>query len=160
MDKKIVLNKEEVDNMAKKLYKRYKHKIYDMPIQSIITEPYSNDNVYIKNNMEYINCKGIAWTGGGRGIIKVEVSIDNGNTWYEANIDNNSQKEIKYQRNWDWILWNVKIPIKYMDKDCNKLKIMCRAIDTSFNSQPKDIEDIISNSMYVNNSYRKFMLIL
>lgn len=38
------------------------------------------------NNDESITVKGYAWSGGGRGIIRVDISPDGGKSWQEASL--------------------------------------------------------------------------
>ena len=99
--KKITLSEDEVDVTWQKgiSYKGFPHYIDDlnkingdlvnkintvqeMPVQSGITK-ISNDN-------DKINIEGFAWSGGGRGIIRVDVSIDEGKTWQMAELKEGS----------------------------------------------------------------------
>eukprot|EP01084_Bolivina_argentea_P278906 476696_1 len=66
---KIQLTEDEVDSPWQKVsYKPYKHKIYDMPVTSVITRPINGNMVKLQND-NTVNIKGFAWSGGGRGII-------------------------------------------------------------------------------------------
>lgn len=37
---------------------------------------------------------GYAWSGGGRGIIRVEVSTDNGKTWQSAELEQDPEQDL------------------------------------------------------------------
>lgn len=52
---------------------------------------------------------GYAWSGGGQKIVRVDVTVDGGETWHVANMDN--QEESPPPRHWAWSLWSVKIPV-------------------------------------------------
>ena len=119
-----------------------------MPVMSVIAKPKNGDkldDVIIDD--KYIEIKGIAWSGGGRGIIKVEVSIDNGETWKVCEMEKTEQVRGK---EWCWTLWKIKYEIEERNKVRN---IMCRAIDSSFNSQPNDVKHIVNGTIYLNNSW-------
>ena len=61
--------------------------VQETPVQSAISEP-SSDTV-IKEEDEYITVKGYAFSGGGRGIFRVDVSLDGGKTWMNPTLENN-----------------------------------------------------------------------
>lgn len=52
---------------------------------------------------------GYAWSGGGRRIVRVDVTIDGGNTWHVANFD--CQEKTDTPKHWSWTLWSVQIPV-------------------------------------------------
>ncbi|MDQ0255142.1 DMSO/TMAO reductase YedYZ molybdopterin-dependent catalytic subunit [Evansella vedderi] len=71
--------------------------------------------------------KGIAWTGMGN-VRKVELSLDHGQTWMEAKIE----QEIKSHYSWvSWtFLWEFHKPGEYT--------LLCRAIDSHNRAQPME----------------------
>lgn len=48
--------------------------------------------------------RGYAWSGGGRDVIRVDVSVDGGKTWTPAELKKLPQKPNKA---WAWSLWEV-----------------------------------------------------
>lgn len=67
-----------------------------------------------------------AYSGGGRGILSVLVSVDGGHTWHEADLEPVSPPNVvdpsnliegdlalehRNSRQWAWTLWRVSIPI-------------------------------------------------
>lgn len=56
-------------------------------MQSAICQPRAGSAV--KAEDEFVTLKGYAYSGGGRGIIRVDVSVDGGKTWTSADLDNN-----------------------------------------------------------------------
>lgn len=51
-----------------------------MPVTSVICEPHEGANLCQESD-KTIRARGYAWSGGGRDIIRVDVSADGGKTW-------------------------------------------------------------------------------
>ena len=96
--------------------------------------------------------QGFAWSGGGRGIIRVDVSIDGGKTWHEANLKEGSEQ--KLNRAWAWTFWDaeIEIPLELKGKD---VEICCKATDASYNVQPERTEPIWNLRGLNNNSWHR-----
>jgi len=125
--------------------------IQEYPVQSAICTPKNGDK--IAHGISEIPVKGYAWSGGGRGIIRVDVTIDGGNTWFTANLDKPDQKR---NRVWAWTLWRVNIPIP---KDYQgNLEIACRAVDSSYNTQPESAKSIWNLRGVLSNSWHHVKL--
>ena len=54
-----------------------------------------------------IECKGWAYSGGGRWIERVEVSADGGFSWYAVPVENMSEK-----KRWAWRTWEMVVPVE------------------------------------------------
>lgn len=109
--------------------------VQETPVLSVICEPSNNSEVEIYDDI--LKVKGYAYSGGGRKIIRVDVSIDKGKTWKVATLkhdDNSSQ----YQ-SWSWALWEIDIP---MEQKTNSVEIICKATDSSYNVQPETFQPI------------------
>ncbi|KRX65550.1 putative sulfite oxidase, mitochondrial, partial [Trichinella sp. T9] len=80
--------------------------IQELPVQSAICSPAENSS--FPRGTKTIAVKGYAWSGGGRDILRVEVSADNGNTWHSADL----QLHIHERRNarFAWTLWTCEVP--------------------------------------------------
>ena len=52
---------------------------------------------------------GYAWSGGGRSIVRVECTMDNGETWTTAVLGEG--KDQRVGRAWGWTLWKATIQI-------------------------------------------------
>lgn len=112
--------------------------IQELPVQSAITEP--SNNFVINDDTDELKVKGYAWSGGGRGIVRVDVSIDGGKEWHTADL---KQADQPYGRRWAWSLWEVDIPITEKIKmNQNELDIRCKAVDDSYNVQPETTDPI------------------
>lgn len=93
---------------------------------------------------DQVEIKGVAWSGGGRGIIKVEVSLDDGVNWKVCELQ---KVDGKRGKEWSWTFWSILVNV---DEFKENSKIRCRAVDSSFNSQPADAKDVVINgTMYV-----------
>lgn len=51
---------------------------------------------------------GYAWSGGGKRIVRVDVSADQGKTWNVADLEQTSTENY---RHWSWTLWTINLPI-------------------------------------------------
>jgi len=109
--------------------------IQEMPVQSVIVSPKPGT----VTELDDIEVKGFAWSGGGRGINRVDVSIDNGRTWTTADLKEGSQQPPS--RAWAWTFWeaSVTVPEAYRG---GEVTVLCRATDTSYNTQPERAEPI------------------
>lgn len=70
--------------------------------------------------------------GGGRKVIRVEASVDEGATWRQATI-HRFEKPTAYGKTWCWVFWDLEVQtIELMG--CKELLV--RAWDSSQNGQP------------------------
>ena len=119
--------------------------IQETPVQSAIQEPTNGSTL---EDDDEVTIRGYAWSGGGKGIIRVDVSVDDGKTWSSAELQ---KPEQKVHREWAWTLWEITLPIP---KDHNgKMNIVCKALDRSHNAQPESAEGIWNLRGLVNNSW-------
>lgn len=82
--------------------------IQDYPIQSAICYPERDSLVMAKNSDETITIKGYAFSGGGRKITRVDVSIDGGNNWHQSELKHDPDNDSDLYNTWCWTLWEVK----------------------------------------------------
>ncbi|KAJ5698538.1 hypothetical protein N7462_000543 [Penicillium macrosclerotiorum] len=94
--------------------------IQETPVQSAITA--------IQNDPESIVVEGYAFSGGGRRIIRVDVSVDNGQTWEQAQIEPHKQHGHK---TWSWSLWKYRCP-----RPPAGSFVVVKAVDEAYNVQP------------------------
>lgn len=83
--------------------------IQDYPIQSAICYPERDSVVITKDDDDSITIKGYAFSGGGRRVTRVDVSIDGGKNWQPTELkhDPNSDDETNLYNTWCWTLWEV-----------------------------------------------------
>ena len=99
---------------------------------------------------EKVNVKGYAYSGGGRGIIRVDLSNDGGKTWYTANL---TQADQDIDHMYSWTLWECEIPIP---ENCNgEMEIVCKAVDSSCNTQPESVGPVWNLRGVLNNAWHR-----
>lgn len=125
--------------------------VQEYPVQSAICSPKQGSSV--DEDEETVTVKGYAWSGGGRGIVRVDVSVDGGETWFAADLQNAGQK---VEHVWAWTLWEVDIPIPKDHK--GKLDIFCKAIDSSHNVQPDSMKGIWNVRGLLNTAWHHVMV--
>ncbi|CAM6114483.1 unnamed protein product [Calypogeia fissa] len=124
--------------------------IMDFPVQCAICTPL--DGSHIRRGST-VKISGYALTGGGRGIERVDVSVDGGKTWteatrlqgsgpYVADVDEQRQK-------WGWVLWELNTTLSLPGD------IVAKAVDSSGNVQPQDVNDIWNLRGVLNNSWHR-----
>ncbi|CAF2743833.1 unnamed protein product [Rotaria sp. Silwood2] len=133
-------------------------------VNSAICYPASNDDenkvkiLSVQPNDEDIKnkkltIKGYALSGGGRQIQNVQISLDHGKTWRQAELEQLAQP---YMRAWAWTLWTYHIP--FNDLPSKPFDIVCRAMDTHCNSQPDTSLGIWNILGLMNNAWHKVTL--
>ncbi|NXC40221.1 SUOX oxidase, partial [Penelope pileata] len=75
-----------------------------LPVQSAITQPRPGMAVPPGE----LTVKGYAWSGGGREVVRVDVSLDGGRTWRVAQL---TGKRSPPGRAWAWALWELQAPV-------------------------------------------------
>ncbi|XP_067121152.1 sulfite oxidase-like [Centruroides vittatus] len=126
--------------------------IQEIPVVSAICEPVNNSKVKICDGK--LKIKGYAWSGGGRKIIRVDVSVDEGKTWKTANL---KQEDTPLHRSWAWTMWEVEVPVK--QRNCG-LGIICKAVDSSYNVQPETFPPIWNLRGFLGTAWHKINVTL
>ncbi|KAA3459452.1 Sulfite oxidase [Gossypium australe] len=121
----------------------------DFPVQSVICS--LEDVQSIKPGK--VRISGYAVSGGGRGIERVDVSIDGGKTWMEAT---RFQKTgIPYiadgisNDKWAWVLFELTVDIP------QSTEIIAKAVDSAANVQPEKVQDIWNLRGILNTSWHR-----
>jgi len=120
--------------------------INELNINSAVATPWHDEVVLLRENKPY-TITGYAYTGGGRKIIRCEVSVDDGKTWRQANI-HRFEKPNPYGKTWAWVFWDLTVST-FEFTQCKELLV--RAWDSSQNGQPAMITWNLTGMM--NNSY-------
>lgn len=123
--------------------------IQEMPVISAICKPEKLEKVKVEDGK--INVKGYAWSGGGRKIIRVDVTSDGGNTWHVADLieQDFNAKEGRY---WSWTLWSINLPVDIKSKE---VEIWAKAVDASYNVQPETVKNIWNLRGFLCNAYHR-----
>lgn len=108
----------------------------EMPVQSAISEP--RDGFSVDASEMVVQVKGYAYSGGGRGVNRVDVSADGGQTWHLATLTDGHSQDCNTA--WAWTLWQADLAIPKQHN--GQMEIVCRAVDSSLNSQPEGIHSV------------------
>ncbi|MCJ1459029.1 hypothetical protein MMC28_009406 [Mycoblastus sanguinarius] len=115
--------------------------IQEMPVQSAITSLRDISSHSIKDSnllqvygleQDCVAVEGYALSGGGRKIVRVDVSADGGRSWHQAEI---LQDERKGSRAWAWTRWRWVIPKHQAGRS-----FVVKAVDEAYNTQPESYD--------------------
>ncbi|KAF1847905.1 sulfite oxidase-like protein [Cucurbitaria berberidis CBS 394.84] len=112
--------------------------LQDMPINSVIGVP-KPDSVVHRHTDGTVEVKGYALPSGSDGpIVRVEVSVDGGATWMDAELVKayEGEEANDVELKWAWTLWRARVKVE-KGKD---VKIFSRATDKSGSTQEKSTE--------------------
>ena len=105
----------------------------ELNINSAIASPLHDEELPIAKNInKTYNVSGYAYTGGGRMITRVEVSVDGGVHWELAKIER-QEKPTDHGMYWCWIWWDYELKVADL-VGCKE--VICRAWDDANNCQP------------------------
>ncbi|OWM88463.1 hypothetical protein CDL15_Pgr003875 [Punica granatum] len=121
--------------------------INELNINSVITTP-SHEEVLPINSwttQRPYTLKGYAYSGGGKKVTRVEVTMDGGETWQVCDLDQ-PEKPNKYGKYWCWCFWSLEVEVLNL---LGTKEIAVRAWDETLNTQP---EKLIWNVMGMMNN--------
>lgn len=127
--------------------------IQELPIQSAITTP--ADGAVVNRSLEEVTVKGYAWSGGGREVVRVDVSLDGGKTWQVAQLRSSEKGQSPsppLARAWAWKLWELTAPLPPKGQE---LEIVCKAVDNSYNMQPDTVPPIWNLRGVLSNAWHR-----
>lgn len=128
--------------------------IQELPVQSLICSPQEGASFDMEEDT--ITVRGIAWSGGGRDVVRVDVSVDGGETWVEAELK--EQQKQKRRRAWAWHQWEATVLLTTPQQS---VQLCCKAVDDSYNVQPDtaapiwNLRGCLSNAWHRVNIIRK-----
>ena len=143
--------------------------VQETPVQSAICDPQDGDEMLVQLVDEgngTLPVSGYAFSGGGKMIIRVDVSTDGGQTWITAKLlDVPKQADglpdyTARNHTYSWTRWSIDVPIpeEILASKAGDMSILCRAFDTSYNSQPERPETVWNVRGVVNNSWHRIGL--
>ena len=115
--------------------------IQEMPVQSAITSIrlislYSAADRRLLQvyglEEDSVLVEGYSFSGGGRRIVRVDVSADDGRSWHQAEF---LQDESKGAKSWAWTRWRWVLPRWQVGRN-----FVVKAIDEAYNTQPGQYE--------------------
>jgi len=130
-----------------------------MPVQSLICNPEPHSIIGGANGMiNHINVKGVAWSGRGNGIHRVDVSINGGTTFTAAELTKLDQPRM---RQWAWVQFDQDITLTDEQKAKLKrgqkveLELCSKAVNGCFDVQPERSEPYYNaRGVCINHWYR------
>uniref|UniRef100_A0A7N0UMI4 Nitrate reductase n=1 Tax=Kalanchoe fedtschenkoi TaxID=63787 RepID=A0A7N0UMI4_KALFE len=121
--------------------------INELNINSVITTPGHEEILPINSwtTQRPYSVKGYAYSGGGKKVTRVEVTLDGGETWQVATLDH-PEKPNKYGKYWCWCFWSLEVEVLDL---LGAKELAVRAWDQTLNTQP---EKLIWNLMGMMNN--------
>ncbi|CAI0643702.1 unnamed protein product [Colletotrichum noveboracense] len=137
--------------------------IQEMPITSAITTVRLGDWKSGTNDAETTgreaSLKGYAYSGGGRRIVRVDVSLDNGKTWDQAELLDEPETAPKAgHKSWAWKRWRYDgvVPLGELGENGKKCTTMLvKATDESYNCQPESYAAIYNQRGNLANAWHR-----
>lgn len=121
--------------------------LMDFPVQCAICSLEDVDTV----KQGKITVGGYAVSGGGRGIERVDISVDGGKTWLEAQkyqMDDRSYVPDDGDK-WAWVLFKTVVDIS------ENAEIIAKAVDSAANVQPENVDSIWNLRGVLNTSWHR-----
>lgn len=98
-----------------------------------------------------VKASGWAWAGGGRKVVRVDVTGNDGASWSNGDITLGSNQP--HGRAWAWVFWECPAVPAVVCEDGTSVELSCKAVDSSFNSQPGSSDGIWNVRGLANNSW-------
>ncbi|PPE02414.1 hypothetical protein GOBAR_DD00545 [Gossypium barbadense] len=121
--------------------------INELNINSVITTPCHEEILPINSwtTQRPYTLRGYSYSGGGKKVTRVEVTMDGGETWQVCTLDH-PEKPNKYGKFWCWCFWSLEVEVLDL---LGAKEIAVRAWDETNNTQP---EKLIWNLMGMMNN--------
>ena len=125
------------------------HSVQQMGVQSAMFGP-TQLETGVSNTIN-----GFAYSGGGKGIVRVDVSIDGGETWKTATLTDGSEQDM--DKAYAWTFWEAdfEIPESWEGK---KVEVVCKATDAHYNVQPDNVKGIWNLRGINNNAWHRIRM--
>jgi sulfite oxidase len=123
--------------------------VQEMPVTSMITWPATDQTLSPGPQ----TLRGFAYSGGGKGIIRVDVSIDGGLTWKTAELTEGREQPL--HRAWAWTFWECDVNIPAPKSGIDSVQLVCKAVDASYNVQPDSIAGVWNLRGINNNAWHR-----
>jgi sulfite oxidase len=157
---KVIISKEQTDGMHQRGI-AYKQLAPNIKAISAVTKQYIEDlppidHVPVLSAICYpepdqtvspgqkITLKGYGYSGAGLAIIRVDVSVDGGKTWSQAEAIKRADatQKPRSKRAWAWSQWEATVTIPKETPIGSTIKIVSKAVDDQYNQQPNDPKSI------------------
>jgi sulfite oxidase len=118
----------------------------EMNVTSLITQPRAEAQVAAGTSTVH----GIAFSGGGRPVMRVEVSGDGGATWQVARLSAGEEAGAPFDARWSWRLFRAEVEVP-----AGRGEILSRAWDSAGNTQPEQAAALWNFKGYMNNAWSR-----
>ncbi|KAK4429700.1 Nitrate reductase [NADH] [Sesamum alatum] len=111
--------------------------INELNINSVITTPCHEEILPINawTTQRPYTLRGYSYSGGGKKVTRVEVTLDGGETWQVCSLDH-PEKPNKYGKYWCWCFWSLEVEVLDL---LGAKEIAVRAWDETLNTQPEKL---------------------
>ncbi|CAJ1968209.1 unnamed protein product [Cylindrotheca closterium] len=124
----------------------------ELSVQSGITSivPQNKSSSSKPGDTIMVKASGWAYSGGGRNIVRVDVTGDGAESWQAADLT--SGQDQKQGRAWAWTFWECTLPAKVQAD--GSVQVHSKGVDLAFNSQPDsakhnwNVRGLTNNSWY------------
>ena len=123
--------------------------IQELPVQSLICEPKADAVI----EGDTVDVRGYAYSGGGRRIVRVDVSYD-GKTWFTADLSPEAVQQPDYQA-WAWTPFSATLEIPKELRQKGKIELCCKAVDIAYNTQPEQPDAIWNMRGLLSNAWHR-----
>lgn len=149
--------------------------IQETPVQSAILQP--SPGAKVSKWDDELELKGFALSGGGRSINRVDISVDGGKSWTQAELL--PRPKASHNRDWAWTLWSATLKMEDVKKHvlpeeqanlgssdgqlgdgANQVTVICRAVDSSGNVQPEHPESVWNLRGLLCNSWHQVEVVI
>ena len=131
-------------------WKDERYAIYDLSPNSAVAYPAHGEKFGLVNGPETYRARGYAYSGGGRRVTRVELSLDQGRTWRLAEVDyaedryRDADRELfggALDLGWRetcfcWCFWRLDLAVAELT---GARDLLVRCMDESMNLQPRDM---------------------
>lgn len=126
-------------NETKQDWDKYKS-IQEMPVTSAITRARIKQRSGGHSSAGTIEVAGYAYSGGGREIQRVDISMDGGQTWDQAKLVCRDGQLERGQKSWCWKRWTYEAAVPAAagaGADRRTVHMVVKATDDAYNTQPE-----------------------
>ncbi|KAJ3175251.1 hypothetical protein HDU87_006333 [Geranomyces variabilis] len=133
--------------------------IQELPINSAVLSPRPDSTVEAGPDGK-LAVLGYAVSGGGRAVLRVDVSADGGRSWVAADLKPAAPRA-RPGRQWAWTHFEARVPVAAAAaaaaarKDGQVVEVVCKAVDEAYNSQPERVEGIWNMRGVLSNAWHR-----
>jgi hypothetical protein len=133
--------------------------INELNINSAMATPAHDEVLHVTADAmsESYTVTGYAYCGGGKKVIRAEISLDGGVTW-EGGVVSHPETPTKYGRYWCHALWSCDVSVSRL---AVATEVCCRAWDAHMNTQPNhltwNVMGMLNNSIFRVKIHRTYL---